>query len=288
MPADPSFPPLSHPSFRLDTARALVTGASRGIGRAIALALAEAGADVAVTARHPEELDDLAADISARGRRSAALPCDATDLGRITACVRDAVAALGGIDILVNAAGVIPSFGPFLELTEEDWDTVLDTNFRSAVRFCRLAGPHMLDRGGGSVLNVSSVAGIRGVPALSHYAATKAALTSLTRSLAAEWSPRGVRVNALCPGWTRTRMTARVSGDADLSDALLRSVPARRWGETDDVVGAAVYLAADASRFVTGQTLTVDGGLTAYEGGPGMLTMTGFGRIANEPPPDTP
>ncbi|GHF40056.1 SDR family NAD(P)-dependent oxidoreductase [Streptomyces morookaense] len=271
----------THPTFRLDGTHALVTGASRGIGRAIALALAEAGADVAITARNTTALDALAEDIAAQGHRALALTCDATNLDQITACVQDALTGLGHIDILVNAAGVIPSFGPFLDLPEDDWNTILETNFLSTVRFCRLVGPHLLERGRGSVINMSSVAGVRGVPSLSHYAATKAALISLSRSLAAEWAQGGVRVNAVCPGWTRTKMTAQVSGNTELSGILTQAVPAQRWGEVDDLVGTAIYLASDASRFVTGQTLTVDGGLTAYEGGPGMLGMTTFGRVQN-------
>lgn len=271
----------THQRFRLDDTHALVTGASRGIGRAIAEALAEAGADVAITARDTAALDDVAKHITTQGRHTLALTCDVTDTAQIASCVAEALARFGRLDLLVNAAGVIPSFGPFLDLPEEDWSTILETNFLSALRFCRLVGPHMLEHGSGSVINISSVAGFRGVPALSHYAATKAALISLTRSLAAEWAQAGVRVNAICPGWTKTAMTAQVSGNPELANILAQAVPAQRWGEVDDVTGAALYLASDTSRFITGQTLTVDGGLTAYEGGPGMLGMTAFGRVPN-------
>ena len=268
-------------SFGLDGKNAFVTGASRGIGRAIALGLAEAGAHVAAVARSTAALDELAAEIRKLDRTAIALTCDVTDSDQINQAVADAHAELGSLDIVVNCAGQIEHAGPFLDLTAEDWRRLFRVNFESVLHVCRAAGPHLRDQGGGSVINVSSAAGTGGVPFFSHYAASKAALISLTRTLAAEWAAHGVRVNALTPGWIGTEMTQAFAADAALSEGLLSQVPARRWGEPEDVVGAAVYLAGDAARFVTGACLAVDGGLTAAEGGPAMIGLLALGRIAN-------
>jgi NAD(P)-dependent dehydrogenase (short-subunit alcohol dehydrogenase family) len=268
-------------SFSLDGKNAFVTGASRGIGRAIALGLAEAGAHVAAVARTAAALDELAAEIRKLDRTAVALTCDVTDPDQINQAVADAHAELGSLDIVVNCAGQIEHAGPFLDLTAEDWRRLFRVNFESVLHVCRAAGPHLRDQGAGSVINVSSAAGTGGVPFFSHYAASKAALISLTRTLAAEWAAHGVRVNALTPGWIGTEMTHAFSADPELSAGLLSQVPAGRWGEPEDVVGAAVYLAGDAARFVTGACLAVDGGLTATEGGPALIGLLALGRIAN-------
>jgi len=269
------------PSFSLDGKNAFVTGASRGIGRAIALGLAEAGANVAAVARSTGALEELTAEIRKLDRTALALTCDVADADQIASAVADAHAELGSLDIVVNCAGQIEHAGPFLELTAEDWRRLFQVNFESVLHVCRAAGPHLLDQGAGSVINVSSVAGISGVPFFSHYAASKAAMISLTRTLAAEWAARGVRVNALTPGWVGTEMTHGFQADPGVSDGLLGQVPAGRWGEPEDVVGAAVYLAGDAARFVTGDCLTIDGGMTAAGGGPTMIGLLALGRIAN-------
>jgi NAD(P)-dependent dehydrogenase (short-subunit alcohol dehydrogenase family) len=273
-------PTTSHP-FALDGKNAFVTGASRGIGRAIALALAEAGADVAVTARSTAALESLGDEIGKLGRTALALTCDVRDADQIGLAVADAHAELGNLDIVVNCAGAIAHVGPFLELTAEDWRGLFQVNFESTLHVCRAAGRHLTAQGSGSVINVASVAGIRGVPMLSHYAASKAALISLTQSLAAEWAARGVRVNALAPGWVATEMTQGFAADPDIAAGLLGQVPAGRWGEARDVAGAAVYLASDAARLVTGACLTMDGAMTSSAGGPALISMLAAGRIAN-------
>lgn len=271
---------VAHP-FSLEGKNAFVTGASRGIGRAIAVALAEAGANLAVTARGTSALESLAAELGKLGRTAIPITCDVRDSDQIELAVADAHAELGNLDIVVNCAGHIAHAGPFLDLTAEDWRSLFQVNFDSTLHVCRAAGRHLVAQGSGSLINVASVAGTGGVPMMSHYAASKAAMISLTRSLAAEWAASGVRVNALVPGWVSTEMTSTFSGNADVSEGLISQVPARRWGEPEEVAGAAVYLAGDASRFVTGSCLTLDGGLTSSAGGPTLIGLLAAGRIAN-------
>jgi NAD(P)-dependent dehydrogenase (short-subunit alcohol dehydrogenase family) len=266
-------------AFGLDGRTALVTGASRGIGRAIALGLAEAGADVAVLARTTSALVEVAKEIEAYGRRALVITCDVNDPAAIEAAFDSAVAEFGGVDIMVNNAGGFSHVGPFLAMEPGDWTAMLRTNLESTVHFCRVAGLHMTARGSGSVINIASVGGYNGVPMLSMYAVAKAGVISLTRTLAAEWARAGVRVNAIAPGWTATQLTGSFAENPGLSQELIRSVPTGRWGEPEDLAGAAVYLAADAARMVTGTCITVDGGVTCYDTGPAMIDMLQVGRV---------
>ncbi|GHJ43042.1 2-deoxy-D-gluconate 3-dehydrogenase [Catellatospora sp. TT07R-123] len=265
--------------FGLEGKTALVTGASRGIGRAIALGLAEAGADVAVLARSTGALAEGAKEIEAMGRRAFAYTCDVDDAEQIRRTVAAAIADLGHLDVVVNNAGGFEHVGPFLAMTADDWTKILRTNLDSVVHVCRAAGEHMTARGTGSLINVASVGGYNGVPMLSPYAVAKAGVISLTRTLAVEWGAAGVRVNAIAPGWTRTQLTSAFAGNPELADGLIQAVPLGVWGEPDDLAGAAVYLAGDAARMVTGLSLTVDGGVTAYNTGPAMLDLLQAGRI---------
>jgi NAD(P)-dependent dehydrogenase (short-subunit alcohol dehydrogenase family) len=266
--------------FGLDGRRALVTGASRGIGRAIALGYAEAGADVAVLARDAAALTAVADEIEKLGRRALVLPCDVTDAGQVADAVDRAVAEFGGLDVLVNNAGGMAHAGPLLAQPYSDWTETGRLSLDSVVRLCQAVGPHLTAQGSGAVINMSSVAGLAGVPMISMYAAAKAAVISLTRSLAAEWAAAGVRVNALAPGWIASDLTRNFFGDPQIRAGLLRAVPTGRLGEPSDVVGAAIFLAADASRTVTGACLTGDGGMSAYVGGPTLIDLLAAGRVA--------
>jgi 2-deoxy-D-gluconate 3-dehydrogenase len=248
--------------FSLEGKRALVTGASRGIGSAIALAFAECGADVAVTARTTTDLEELAGKISATGRRGIPITCDVTKTEEIHRCADEAMAGLGGIDILVNNAGGTRFMSPVLGLREEGWDKAINLNLKSVFTFCQKVGAHMVERGSGSVINVASVGGLHASPTLSFYGAAKAGVVSLTKTLSVEWGHAGVRVNALCPGWVMTELNRNLWGeDPATAAATVANVPMQRWGETSDIVGAAVYLASDASAYTNGAIMVIDGGM---------------------------
>ena len=249
--------------FRLDGKTALVTGASRGIGRAIAVAYAEAGADVALLARDATLLAEVADAVAAHGRRAVVLPCDVTDADAVGSAVSSALEELGHLDILVNNAGGNSFSMPLATMRFSGWQKTLRLNVDSVVHLTQAVLPHMLERRAGSIINVSSVAGLRGAPTLSHYGAAKAAVLSLTQSLATETAWAGVRVNSLVPGWIETDLTGYLRESDDAEKALLSRVPMQRWGTTGEIAEPAVFLASDASSFMTGQALVIDGGLSA-------------------------
>ena len=251
-------------SFDLTGKTALVTGASRGIGRAIALGLATAGADVALSARDEASLRELAGEVEALGRKAVVLPADVTDADACRALGSDAISALGSLDVLVNNAGGSSYMGPFTGLRFSGWEKVMRLNVDSIVHLSQVVGAHMLERGSGSVINVASVAGLTGTPALAPYGASKAAVVSLTKTLALEWGPQGVRVNALCPGWTKTDLNKDLWSNDELAASMVEPTGLKRWAVVDEMVGPTVFLASDASSYVTGQALVVDGGQTAH------------------------
>jgi 2-deoxy-D-gluconate 3-dehydrogenase len=247
--------------FSLAGKRALVTGASRGIGRAIALAYAEAGADVAVLARSTAELDALAAEISELGRKAVALQCDVTQRQQIEQAVARAIDELGSLDVLVNNAGGPIFNAPFLEIRPEGFARVLELNLLSVVHFCQTVGARMVTQRSGSIINIDSIGASHPSPLVSPYCAAKAAVVSLTRALAQEWGAAGVRINALSPGLIDTEINRALVEHPELGDALARSVPLGRWGEPEDLVGAALWLASDASSYVSGAQIPVNGGI---------------------------
>jgi NAD(P)-dependent dehydrogenase (short-subunit alcohol dehydrogenase family) len=242
---------------------ALVTGASRGIGRAIAIAYAEAGADLALSAHSADNLADTVAAVEALGRKAFVVPADVTDVDAVRRMVDEAIAALGHLDAVVNNAGGTSFMVPFTDLRFEGWTKVMRLNAESVVHVMQAAGPHLLGRGSGSVVNVASVAGMTGSPLVSPYASSKAAVVSLTRSVAVEWASRGVRVNALCPGWTATDLNRDLWENDEVSKAMTATIPMGRWAQPEEMAGAAVFLASDASAYLTGQAIVVDGGILA-------------------------
>jgi NAD(P)-dependent dehydrogenase (short-subunit alcohol dehydrogenase family) len=249
--------------FELTDKKAFVTGASRGIGRAIAVALADAGADVALVARSADGLAETASGIEAVGRRAVVIPADVTSEDEVGAAAQRAIAELGYVDIVVNNAGGNNFMVGFEDLRLPGWDKIMRLNLTSAVYVCHALAPHLLDRGQGSIINVASVAGLLSAPTLAAYGAAKAGLVSLSRTLAVEWGGRGVRVNALCPGWTATELNRALWADPAASELTIASVALHRWGRPEEMTGPAVFLASDASSYMTGQVLIVDGGQTA-------------------------
>ena len=249
--------------FDLTGRKAFVTGASRGIGQAIAVALAQAGADLAVVARGEEGLAATAKQITDCGREAHIVAADVTRQDSVEDAIAAAIRALGHVDIVVNNAGGSNFAVPFLDLRLAGWDKLIRLNLDSAMYVCHAIGDHLVGRGKGSVINVASVAGLIGSPFLAPYGAAKAGLISLTKTLAVEWAARGVRVNALCPGWTATDLNRNLWDDDTAGKATVATVPMQRWGRAEEMTGPAVFLASDASSYMTGQVLVVDGGQTA-------------------------
>jgi NAD(P)-dependent dehydrogenase (short-subunit alcohol dehydrogenase family) len=249
--------------FDLSGKKAFVTGASRGIGRVIAVALAAAGADVAIAARSQDGLEQTAREVTAVGRKAFVFPLDVTRQEDVVAAVTEAIKMLGHLDIVFNNAGGSNFMVPFLDMRISGWEKVLRLNLDSTVYVCQAVGPHLRERGSGSVINVASVAGLAAAPGLVPYGASKAAVVSLTRTLAVEWAPLGIRVNALCPGWTATDLNKNLWDGPDGGEATVANVPMRRWARPEEMAGPAVFLASDASSYMTGQVLVVDGGQLA-------------------------
>ena len=246
------------PGIRLDGSVALVTGASRGIGRAIALDLAEAGCAVVAAARSADALADVAAEIESRGGSALPLGADLAAVDSLAGVAQRAFDWRGRVDVLVNAAGVIVRSGP-LEVTPEDWDAVFDVNVRGTFFLTREIGRRMLEAGGGSIVTITSLAGEVPTRAALGYQASKAALIQLTRALAVQWAPT-VRVNAVAPGYVRTDLNTAWLADEEHLGYVLANTPLGRVGEPPDVAAAVRFLASPAAAYVTGQNLRVDGG----------------------------
>ena len=246
--------------FDLSGKVAVVTGANTGIGQGLAIAMAEAGADVALVGRTPAE--ETADKVRAAGRRAAIVGADLSTIAPVQDVVGQTVAELGGLDILVNNAGIIRR-ADALEFSEEDWDAVIDTNLKSVFFLCQAAARHMVQQGKGKIINIASMLSFQGGIRVPSYTASKSGVAGLTKLLANEWAAKGISVNAIAPGYIATNNTAALQADETRNRQILERIPAGRWGQPSDLAGAVVFLASDASNYVQGHVLAVDGGWLA-------------------------
>jgi NAD(P)-dependent dehydrogenase (short-subunit alcohol dehydrogenase family) len=253
---------MSFPGLDLTNRTAVVIGATSGIGKAIALGLADAGADVVPTGRRAKLAMEAAREIDARGRRSLAMAVDVTDSASLQALADAAIKEFGQVDILVNAAGRTVR-RPTLEVSDEEWNAIMDTNLTGMLRACRVFGRHMIERRYGRIINIGSLTSLVALHEVAAYGASKAGVAALTKSLAVEWAPHGVCVNAILPGVFRTALNEGLLDGTDRGRELLTRTPMKRFGQPEEVAGAAVFLASEAASFVTGHLLAVDGGFLA-------------------------
>lgn len=251
--------------FDLTGRVAVITGSSRGIGRATAQCMARAGAKVVVSSRKPAACQAVVDAIAAEGGEAIVIPCNVSEKEQLQNLVDQAVMRFGRLDVLVCNAAVNPYFGPMSRMPDEAYEKIMHSNVRSNFWLCNMAAPHMAASGGGSIIIVSSIGGRQGSPTLAVYGMSKAADTSLAMSLAVEWGAAGIRANCIAPGLIKTDFSKALWQDQTLLQHVEQGTPARRMGEPDDIGGVAVFLASRAAAYVTGQTLIVDGGITIKE-----------------------
>jgi NAD(P)-dependent dehydrogenase (short-subunit alcohol dehydrogenase family) len=249
--------------FDLTGKVAIVTGSTKGIGRAIAERMAEHGAKVVISSRKAEVCETVAQGIRDKGRQAVAIPCHVAHKDQLRALVDGTIAQWGGIDILVGNAGVNPYFGPAAGMPDEAYDRVMNANVRSNFWLCNMVAPHLAERGGGAIIIISSIGGLIGSSKIGVYGISKAADMQLVRNVAVEWGPRNVRANCIAPGLVRTDFARALWEDPELYKRRTRTTPLQRIGEPDEIAGAAIFLASAAGNFITGQTIVIDGGTTA-------------------------
>ena len=253
---------MAFSGFDLSNRVAVVIGATSGIGKAIALGLADAGADVVPTGRRKDNVESAVGEVQKRGRRSLAATTDVTQTESINQLARTVIDKFGKVDILVNAAGITVR-RPTTEVPDREWNEIIDTNLTGMLRACRAFGPHMIERRSGRVINIGSLTSLVALQEVAAYGASKAGVAALTKSLAVEWAPYGVCVNAILPGVFRTALNEGLLDGTERGRELLMRTPMRRFGQPEELVGAAIFLASDAAGFVTGHLLAVDGGFLA-------------------------
>lgn len=246
--------------FDLSGKTAIITGASKGIGAAMARALAEQGASVIVSSRRQEAVDAVASEITSAGFSAKGVACHVGDEAQLQNLVDEAVRHFGGIDILINNAATNPVFGPLDQMTGEVFDKVMNVNVRAGMLLANLCKPQMEKRGGGSVINIASVEGIKPSPMMSVYSVSKAALIMLTQSQAKEWGSDGIRSNAICPGLIQTKFSSALWKNEDILNHFVSQLPLQRMAQPEEMVGLALYLASDAGKYSTGGVFTADGG----------------------------
>jgi NAD(P)-dependent dehydrogenase (short-subunit alcohol dehydrogenase family) len=253
---------MTQPQFNLQGKIALITGASKGIGESMARLMAAAGARVVVSSRKQEALDALAEDIKKEGGEATGIAAHVGDMSQVHALVEKTVATYGGVDILVNNAASNPVFGPVVECDTAAFDKIMDVNVKAPFELGKLVYPSMKSRGGGSVINISSIGGLSPEPHLGIYSVSKSALVMLTKVMAKEWGRDNIRVNAICPGLIQTKFSQALWQNEEILKRFLKATPLNRMGQPDEIGALALFLASDFSAYCTGTVFTADGGLT--------------------------